>query len=159
MYTYQKDHLAWQQTVGLEDKRRTHFNHRHSLKIYDFQGREDYMKNLDEVKMKQFYGKHLFKYMGDTIPAVNDSTMGVGGVYAPLQMTAFRSQEGFYPNKQGGYRSLSLKPNQVTIRQEDKHMTKVLGENKKLQEKLGRLQERLKMAEHTTDLKPHHPGH
>ena len=45
--------------------------------------------------MKKFYGKHLTQYMGDTKPKLEKNETGFDkGRFGPLQMTAFKTQEG-----------------------------------------------------------------
>jgi len=43
---------------------------------YDPNENENYLNNLTLIKMKKFYGKHLTKYMKDTVPLSQQS-----GVY------------------------------------------------------------------------------
>ena len=66
MFTQYKDHLTWQQTVGHEVKDRYSFRSKNDKKMYNIDDQEQYLKQMDETRMKRFYGKHLHKYMGTT---------------------------------------------------------------------------------------------
>ena len=66
MYTFYKDHLTWQQVIGHEVRDRFNYKISNDEKYYDLDRNEEYLKKLEEMRMKRFYGKHLNKYMGDT---------------------------------------------------------------------------------------------
>ena len=89
MYTFHKDHLTWQQAVGHEVRDRFDFRARNDEKMYDLDRNENYLKRLEEIRMKRFYGKHLHKYMGDTQPRLEKHETGVGRTFAPLATTSY----------------------------------------------------------------------
>ena len=61
-------------------------------KYYDLDKTEDYLTKMEDMKMKRFYGKHLDKYTGDLQPECTLGETGVGGRFAPLNMTGFSSR-------------------------------------------------------------------
>lgn len=59
----QKDHLCWQQAVQHERRDALKFSHNKS-DVYDYKKLDKKIDELQSLKAKKnFYGKHLAKYM------------------------------------------------------------------------------------------------
>lgn len=88
MYTLHKDHLTWQQTVGHETRDKLRYKMRNDKTYYDPYDNENYLIEMENIKMKKFYGKHLNQYMKDVDPAANDGVFRTTR-FAPLAVTGF----------------------------------------------------------------------
>jgi hypothetical protein len=64
---------------------------KNNKQYYDVNENEQYLNNLSLIKMKKFYGKHLSKYMQDTVPIANQGGIYEKPSFAPLQVTGFYS--------------------------------------------------------------------
>jgi hypothetical protein len=84
MYTLQKNHVTWQQTVSHEKRDRLNFKLKNDKQYYDANENEQYLNNMYLIKMKKFYGKHLNKYMQDTVPIANQGGIYEKPSFAPL---------------------------------------------------------------------------
>ena len=59
MYTLHRDHLTWQQTIKHETGDKLRYKMKNDKKYYDPYENENYLKQMETIKMKKFYGKHL----------------------------------------------------------------------------------------------------
>jgi len=56
--------------------------------------KEKYLKKMDEIKAKTFFGKHPIKYTGDWMPVTTFNS----SPFAPLKETGFMSRRGMSQN-------------------------------------------------------------
>ena len=70
-----------------ERRDRFNFKHPRADRYYDLENNEKYLRKINDIKMKTFYGKHPMKYTGDLQP---DVPVGIKGVYGKLKDTTFR---------------------------------------------------------------------
>lgn len=59
MFTLYKDHLTWQQAVTHETRDKLRYKLKNDKTYYDPFENETYLKEMEAIKMKKFYGKHL----------------------------------------------------------------------------------------------------
>ena len=64
---------------------------------YDPHENETYLKELEQIKMKKFYGKHLNQYMTNVDPSADDGVFRTTR-FAPLAVTGFSNKEGWMSN-------------------------------------------------------------
>lgn len=68
-YDFQKSHLLQQQAVRHERSATFRFNDLNQEKVYDQINIGKNLERLNKIRMKnQLYGKHINKYMGETLP-------------------------------------------------------------------------------------------
>ena len=72
MFTLFKDHCTWQQTCRHETRDRLRYKLAKDKTYYDPFENENYLKEMDNIKMKKFYGKHLTQYMTNVEPEADD---------------------------------------------------------------------------------------
>jgi hypothetical protein len=89
MYTFHKQHLTWQQSIGHEVRDRLNYKSVNDRKYYDLGRTDDYLKSMYDIKMKKFYGKHLGKYTGETQAECTLNETGISRRFAPLHKTGF----------------------------------------------------------------------
>lgn len=91
MFTLYKDHLTWQQQVRHETRDKLRYKLAKDKVYYDPFENENYLKSMEAIKMKKFYGKHLNQCMPNVEGEADD------GVYrktrfAPLAVTGYSSK-------------------------------------------------------------------
>ena len=91
MYTLHKDHLTWQQTVNHETRDKLRYKMRNDKTYYDPYENENYLVDMESIKMKKFYGKHLNQYMTHVDPEANDGVFRTTR-FAPLAVTGFSNK-------------------------------------------------------------------
>ena len=114
---------------------------------YDPFENEQYLKEMEAIKMKKFYGKHLTQYMTAVEPEANDGVFRKTR-FAPLAVTGF-SNKSDWPRqdlRRGGSmvieaRGVGQTKNRDKSVNED--IMRLTNENFKLSQKLGKLQEKL----------------
>ena len=72
MFTLHKDHQTWQQTCRHETRDRLRYKMAKDKTYYDPFENENYRKEMETIKMKKFYGKHLTQYMTNLEPEADD---------------------------------------------------------------------------------------
>ena len=72
MFTLHKDHQTWQQTCRHETRDRLRYKMAKDKTYYDPFENENYLKEMETIKMKKFYGKHLTQYMTNLEPEADD---------------------------------------------------------------------------------------
>mmetsp|Transcript_24738 Transcript_24738/g.38518 ORF Transcript_24738/g.38518 Transcript_24738/m.38518 type:complete len:91 (+) Transcript_24738:154-426(+) len=89
--------------------------------------------------MKKFYGKHLVKYMGPTIPDIDDKVRSIKGLYAPLQQISYsndRSKSAGGPRAKARAFATQQQQEQLLNQPKQTHMNVLMKENRSLQDKL-----------------------
>ena len=94
MYTLHKDHMTWQQTVQHETRDKLRYKMAKDKIYYDPYENENYLKEMESIKMKRFYGKHLNQYM-PSVDAEADDGVFRKTRFAPLAVTGFSNKESW----------------------------------------------------------------
>lgn len=88
MFTLFKDHQTWQHICHAEARDRLRYKLANDKIYYDPFENETYLKEMENRKMKKFYGKHLTQYMTNIDPEADDGVFRKTR-FAPLAVTGY----------------------------------------------------------------------
>jgi len=147
MYTLHKDHMTWQQTVVHETRDKLRYKMSNDKTYYDPFENENYLRDMETIKMKKFYGKHLNQYMTAVEPEADDGVFRKTR-FAPLAVTGF-SNKSDWPRqdlRRGGSMVIENREfgkNKRRDKSANEDIMRLTNENFKLTQKLNKLQEKL----------------
>jgi len=149
MYTLYKDHLTWQQTCRHETRDKLRYKLKKDKVYYDPFENENYLKEMEAIKMKKFYGKHLNQYMTNVDGEADDGVFRKTR-FAPLAVTGFNTTNGWASNsvRRSGSMVVEQRKFGASGKNRDKSVNddvmRLTNENFKLTSKLNELQDKLK---------------